>query len=348
VISDVTGLSVHVSEELGMYAGAWDRLVEGMPIPSPFLRSWWLSTAAGSRPRIAMVLQGERLLGGLALERDRHLGVERLRVLGAGVLCPDHLDAVSAPDLRDAVASALSAWLGRPGDRLIDLDGVVGDSLVVTVLPGRVRRERSAVAPYEVLASGYMEARSPSFRRIVHRAELRLQREAGACVAARVDDIDAGLRLLRSLHAQRWRNRSAFLGEFRRFERVCRAAAAQGEVAVYALRAGDETVAVTASFEVAGRISYYQSGRNPARRWRNAATVLLARVFDDAARCGLREADLLRGDEEYKSGFASGRRELWRLRCATGPRSAVALRVDLAVERGRHVLSRARRRLRAS
>ena len=103
-----------------------------------------------------------------------------------------------------------------------------------------------------------------------------------------------------------------------------------------------------ASFEVAGRISYYQSGRDPDRRWRGSGTVLLARVIDDAGRRGLREADLLRGEESYKSDFATGSRELWRLRCATGPRSAVALTVDLAREQGRRRLGPARRRLRSA
>ena len=60
-----------------------------------------------------------------ALERDRHLGVERLRMLGSGVLCPDHLDAVAAPGEERAVAAALRRGSDHAGDGLLDLDGVV-------------------------------------------------------------------------------------------------------------------------------------------------------------------------------------------------------------------------------
>ena len=340
-------MRVSVTNVLGAYADAWDSLVESLPIPSPFLRSWWLDAAAGSRPCIVLVLQRDRLVGGLALESDRHVGIERLRLLGAGPLCPDHLDAVAAPGMQAEVAAVLRGWLARPGDRLLDLDGVVSDSLVATALPGRVRRELTAIAPWVALSGGYLERRSHALRRMVHRTERRLVRETGSCIVERVGDVELGLRVLRRLHAQRWGEASVFLGDFDRFAAVCRAAAARGELAIDVLRAGDETVAVVASFELAGRISYHQGGRIPAQRWRTAGTLLLARVFDDAARRGLIEADLLRGDEAYKALFADGRRELWRLRCAVGPRALVALQIDIAVERGRRLAGRTRRGLRS-
>src|ERR1700736_4751331 len=127
--SDSTEMRVQVMRALGAYAPAWDALVDHAPIPSPFLRSWWLGAAAGSQPVIVLVLEGERVVGGLALERDRHLGVERLRVLGAGAMCPDHLDAVAAVDKRVDVASALRGWLARSGDPLGVAAGVWGGRL---------------------------------------------------------------------------------------------------------------------------------------------------------------------------------------------------------------------------
>lgn len=337
---------VHVVDALAEHASAWDRLVDGMPIASPFLRSWWLSTTARGAACIALVFQGERLIGGLALERDRHLGVERLTALGSGPLCPDHLDAVAAPGAERMVASALRGWLGRPGDRLIDLQGVVGEAVVASALPGRVRRQLIATAPFMQLGPGASQQGSASLRRRTSRAQRRMARDAGSCRVERVDDVEAALGLLRRLHAQRWAGESRFLDDFDRFARACRAGAAAGEVVMNALRAGDEVVAVMAAFEVAGRMSYCQSGRDPDRRWRGAGTLLLARVIDDAGQRGLREADLLRGEETYKSDFATGERRLWRLRCATGPRSVAALTVDLAAEHGRRVAGRARRRLR--
>jgi CelD/BcsL family acetyltransferase involved in cellulose biosynthesis len=159
---------------------------------------------------------------------------------------------------------------------------------------------------------------------------------------------ELALRVLHRLPAQRWGEVSTFLGHFGRFATVCRAAASRGELAVDVLRAGDEVGAVVVSFEFAGRISYDQGGRIPTQRWRTAGTVLLSRVFEDAARRGLREGDLLRGDEAYKAVFADGQRELWRLRSAIGWRAHVALPVDLAAERGRRLAGRTRRWLRSN
>lgn len=332
-----------VVEDLGADRTAWDAIVDAMPLPSPFLRSWWLGAAAGAVPQVVLVHRGGRLLGGVAFERDRHLGVERLRVLGAGALCPDHIDAVAAAGSRDEVAAALGAWMARPGDRLVDLDGLVTNSLIAAALAGRTRHERAAVAPWVALAGEYLECRSPNLRRVVARTERRLTAEAGACEVVRLSDVEEGLSVLRLLHTQRWGESSAFLGTFARFAKVCRAAMGADEATINVLRAGTETVAVVASFEVAGRISLYQSGRLPAVRLRSTSTVLLARVCEDAARRGMHEADFLRGDEEYKSRLSDRRRHLWRVRCATGPRASVALGTDVAAEGGRRLAGRARR-----
>ncbi|MDQ6847434.1 MAG: GNAT family N-acetyltransferase [Candidatus Dormibacteraeota bacterium] len=339
---DLGRTAVSVVSALGRNAQAWDRLVDRMALPSPFLRSWWLANAAGGEPYILLVVEGDRLIGGLALERDRHLGVERLRTLGSGVLCPDHLDAVAAPGRERLVVRALRSWLSRAGDVLLDLDGVVEDPLLWRALPGRVRRDLGAVAPFMRLGIDVAQQGSRSVRRRAARAERRLVKESGGCVVAPVDDTDEALRLLQRLHTQRWGGASGFLDGFTRFAALCHAAAAQGELAVSALRAGDEAVAVMAAFEVAGRISNYQSGRETDHRWRGVGTLLLARVIDDAGRRGISEVDLLRGDEAYKSDFATGRRGLWRLRCATGPRSAIALAIDLGIERARGAAGRAR------
>jgi CelD/BcsL family acetyltransferase involved in cellulose biosynthesis len=214
---------------------------------------------------------------------------------------------------------------------------------VASCLPEGVHRERSAVAPWVVLSGGGLKDRSAGLRRLLTRTERRIVKEAGSCIVERVDDTEEALRILRSLHSERWGGGSAFLRDFDRFADVARAAAARGELAVYALRGGNETAAILASFEVAGRVSYYQSGRIPTAVWKNASTVLLARAVEDAAHRRMREADFLRGDEPYKSHFATAQRELFRVRCATGVRAALVMRIDLATETARGLAASSRR-----
>ena len=58
----------------------------------------------------------------------------------------------------------------------------------------------------------------------------------------------------------------------------------------------------------AGRL--YHSARLTERPWRDATTVLLAAIIDDACARGFNEVDFLRGDEPYKGRFAPNHREM--------------------------------------
>jgi hypothetical protein len=59
-------------------------------------------------------------------------------------------------------------------------------------------------------------------------------------------------------------------------------------VVVDELGNGDLVVATVTAFEVAGRVSLYQSARLTDRRWRDVTTVLLASIIDDACTRGFK------------------------------------------------------------
>ena len=134
---------------LNGWAAQWDQLVDSSPLPSPFLRSWWLTGAGGPGRHFLLVVDGAHLLGGLALEQ-RHPMLS-VRMMGDGSLCPDHLDLLAAPGHEPAVVSLLRDWLCRPGGRLLDLKGIRAGSRLIEALPGRVRREPMVVAPFTPL-----------------------------------------------------------------------------------------------------------------------------------------------------------------------------------------------------
>jgi CelD/BcsL family acetyltransferase involved in cellulose biosynthesis len=339
-MGDRSGLHVVVRTRLDRLQPEWDALVEHLPLPSPFLRSWWLEQTAGSGPRFLLVMDGDVLVGGLALEEKRWFGVPCLRVMGAGTLCPDHIDTVALPDRQEDVLAALAVWLRRPGSRILDLEGVAGGSRLAATLPGRVHREVIAVAPWASLAADpdtWFRTRPRSFRTTLRKATRRLEGEAVAHRVLQGATISAALDTLRRLHRARWGERSNFLAAYDQFAAASRAGAARGEVAFHELVAGEEVVAAVSCFEVAGRVSLYQSGRRSEHRWRNAATVLLLKVVEDACRRGLAEVDLLRGDEPYKQNFASATRELLRLRAAHGLVGHLALDALLLGGRARRL-----------
>jgi hypothetical protein len=89
-------------------------------------------------------------------------------------------------------------------------------------------------------------------------------------------------------------------------------------VVVHELASDDLVVATVTAFEVAGRVSLYQSARLTDHRWRDATTVLLAAIIDDACARGFKEVDFLRGDEPYKGRFTRNHREMLQLVAGQG------------------------------
>jgi CelD/BcsL family acetyltransferase involved in cellulose biosynthesis len=346
----VPGPSLLAVPALNSWASQWDQLVNLSSIPSPFLRSWWLTGVGGPRSHFLLAIQGDQLLGGLALEERRRLGLPWLRMMGTGRLCPDHLDLLALPGHEDAVVGAVRAWLRRPGPRLLDMESVPGGSLLAAALPGPVRREPQAGAPWAGLPDDpetYLAARPRTLRKTLRQSAARFAAEGASHRVSRGPSVAGSLESLRRLHEAQWGDQSRFLPDFRRFATACRLGAERDEVAVHELAVGETVIAVMVSFEVAGRLSLYQSARLTEFRWRDATTVLLNAAIADACERGFAEVDFLRGEEAYKSNFAPERRELLRLRTASGWTGRAALAIETAarkVKRSRPTSRGSRRR----
>ena len=218
--------------------------------------------------------------------------------------------------------------------RLVDLEGIRPGSLLIRALPGRVRREPLAVAPWARLslaADAYLAPHPSGFRRNLRKARARMAAQGAAYRINRGQSAVRSLETLRRLHAAQWGGRSHFLPSFDRFAAACRLGAESDEVAVHELHVNGTVIAIMVSFEVAGRLSLYQSARLTDFRWRDATVVLLSASISDACDRGLAEVDLLRGSEAYKRNFAPERRDLLRLRTANAWAGRAGMRTELAV-----------------
>jgi CelD/BcsL family acetyltransferase involved in cellulose biosynthesis len=304
---------------LNGWATQWDQLVDSSPLPSPFLRSWWLARVGGSGRHFLLVVDGARLLGGLALEK-RHPMLS-VRMMGDGPLCPDHLDLLAAPGHEATVVGLIRDWLCRPGGRFLDLQGIRAGSRLIEALPGRVRREPMAVAPFARLPDSpeaYRATLPSQFRKNLRVSAKRLAAEGVTHQAIRGRAVIRRLDTLRELHRSQWGSRSNFLPVFDRFAAGFAGGCAADEVVVHELGNDNLVVATVTAFEVAGRVSLYQAARLIDRRWRDATTVLLAAIIDDACARGFKEVDFLRGDEPYKRRFTPNHREMLRLVAGKG------------------------------
>jgi CelD/BcsL family acetyltransferase involved in cellulose biosynthesis len=329
--------------QLGPDAPAWDALVDGQRRPNPFFRSWWLDHAHAGRPVLALVRDGDRLLGGLALESGGD--GEALVPLGDD-LCADHVDLLAAPGEEAVVASLLGAWLRRPGSRTLDLGLVDAEgSRIRGVLPRPVVALATDVAPFAELPGDpaeYLAGRGGRLRSTIDRAGRRLAKQGITYDRAGADATDEAIEALRRLHSERWGQESRFVQSFDRFARVARAGAARGEVTFHRLTGDAGPIALLVTFDVAGSSSYYQSGRLTDHEWRGSGTVLMGRVIEHLCSSGAAELDFLRGDEAYKDDWATGRRPLVHLRAAHGTSARTRLMLVGATQPARRIARRLR------
>jgi hypothetical protein len=192
---------------------------------------------------------------------------------------------------------------------------------LIEALPGRVRREPMVVAPFALLPDSpeaYRATLPSQFRKNLRVGAKRLAAEGVTHQTIRGRAVLQHLDVLRELHQSQWGSRSGFLPVFDRFATGFAGGCAADEVVVHELGNNDLVVATVTAFEVAGRVSLYQSARLTDRRWRDATIVLLAAIIDDACARGFNEVDFLRGDEPYKGRFTPNHREMQRLVAGQG------------------------------
>jgi len=217
--------------------------------------------------------------------------------------------------------------------------GIRAGSRLAEVLPGDVQSEPFAESPFTPLPKEKSDYPA-GLRKTLRKASARLAGEGVRHRVQRGPAVAPSLWTLRKLHEEQWGGRSRFLPEFDRFDAACREGAEFDEVAVHELHIEETVIASMVSFEVAGRVSLYQSARMTDFRWRDATNSLLETIIADASDRGFKEVDFLRGDEAYKKNFAPERRELLRLRSAGGWTGRVALRTEGAARKAKSMLAR--------
>jgi CelD/BcsL family acetyltransferase involved in cellulose biosynthesis len=346
----VPAARVEVVRELGHWARAWDDLVANLPVPTPFLRSWWLSEVADGIPRFVLVTHERTLIGGIALEEDRAYGVSRLRMLGDGKLVPDHLDVLVTDAHREPVVQALRTWFRRGQPRVFQFDGLTAGSALLEVLPGRPRIEVVGDCPYRRLPTGdaadALADLPGAMRSTIRRARRKLEKAGVEHRVLPADHTTEGLERLRDLHERRWGEASGFLDVFNRFAAAATAGAQREEVLIHELHRDGEVLASQVDLLTAGRASYFQAGRNMATDLPSLGTVLMANAVEHAGRIGADEYDLLRGGQAYKDAWAHDARPVVRIEGWHGLRGRIGLSALILRRRAGALKGRARRALR--
>ena len=356
--------------QLERIAGEWEQLLErsgaNEPTRSPLWAcAWWrcYGGAEGRRLRAVAFRQAGHLVG-LApfayrrLWRGPGVPVRRLDLVPSGErevdeIASDHIGIVAREGYEQPVAEGLAKLLGEgvlgSWDEILmpqmNLEGAMVPLLCGAFEQlGSVRLDITGGSPYIPLPASWDEylAALPASRRRFVRTSLRAfdawtAGNAALHVVRTEAELERGARILRDLHAARWRasgRAGAFASaRFAAFhEEVMRELLSRGALELMWLVAHGEPVAAIYNIVWNDKVYFYQSGRRPELpRQIRVGVVMHLLAIKRAIENGRREYDFLNGTSRYKQDLSLAVRPLATLRVRRPGAAERALRV---MERG--------------
>jgi CelD/BcsL family acetyltransferase involved in cellulose biosynthesis len=373
--SDQIATCVPLLDALNQGPAAWDRLLAGSPVASPFA-SWawhraWANAATQEdldASRVVMLHGGEGTLQAVlpvavrtAMFRRRQARVLTWAIGDLG--CPDHLEVPALPgaDLAAVIGTLTSLpWdIAILGNLAPDAPNATRLAAAFTDAGCTVRRRALWTCPYLDLPStweGYLASLSPTRRQRLRRYERTLQRDHAVTLTDYgAERLEEGWQRLVSLHRQRWAGAGVFADlQVDRLHRCfLRELDSRGRLWLTTLDVDGEPAAAWYGFSDRDTVHFYQSGRDPRWEDQRVGVVLMTVMIRRAIEHGYRRFDFLRGDETYKALWTASQRttvELvifrpgWRGLWLRGLDLAARLRARLLWQRaGNHARGRAAR-----
>jgi CelD/BcsL family acetyltransferase involved in cellulose biosynthesis len=316
----------------------------------------------GAAPAVvALTDPGRGLVGLLPMVRSARW--PRIARFG-GANLGDLFTPVAESDQLDQVAVAAAPVLAELGCPIV-LDNVPRGSGWVEAMrdaAGRrmaLTRYRSNTLPRIDLDgldwSGYLATRSRNFRSQLGRKRRALGRDRGMNLRLTRDPVclKRDLDVVFDLHEARWSGRGgsgSLTDASRAFHHsFARKALANGWLRLWILELDSTPIAAWYGWRIGATYAYYLSGFDPRHAKRSPGLVLLAHTIEEAIGEGARTYDLLLGEEEYKSRFATSKIAVETVALAPALRPArLVVCIDAALWRaGRRLSPRTRERLRA-
>lgn len=322
--------------------GEWDELLSASSSGRLFLTWEWLyafwrrlGAAHPGRELALVVVRRDGRLSAVAplfSARSRRglLPGETLQLLGTGIVGSDYLDLIVRAGEERTATRRLADHLEHIG-AIVELGQLTGGGGAAAMLAdalaqrGWGRLEAAThVCPYVDLAGHTWESYLASLGRS-HRANVRRRlRKLEQAFEVRFESVRTeeeraeALELLVALHHDRWKDRGgsdAFSGpEVEDFHReVTRRALERGWLRLFVLRLDGRPAAALYGFRYGDRFLYYQSGFASDFADYSVGLVTMGLSIRAAIEEGVREYDLLHGEETYKFLWASRTRELSRI-----------------------------------
>jgi CelD/BcsL family acetyltransferase involved in cellulose biosynthesis len=328
------------AEELARLGAEWNELFrqsnsENIFLTFGWVSAWWRYFGKGQLAVIAVRDARERLVAVAPLYLEhcaRALGARRLGFLGDEHVGSDHLDILALPDYlvvaADEIADLLYALHGEWD--YVELRDCT-DSPAMTALAGQFTRRGMHVSATEHRRCRYISLPENFSQylagvkrqvRLNHGRRWRaLQRDhrAECVVISDGHGLQEHFPTLLALHRLRFEQQetaSAFLAPHVRDFHLdaLRTLAEQQFARMFLLKVDGDPVAAAYGFSVGRTFQFYQCGMHPRWMHYGPGQMLIGHAIEHSIRQGLTIFDFLRGDEPYKSQWASHTRENRTLR----------------------------------
>lgn len=333
--------SIEITEDLPSLLAdpvSWDRLSQGVPFrQTAWLEPWWSILGKDCR---ATVLTARDDLGQLVglLPLYRRGETRTLSALGDGNACTDQVSVLARPEHSCEIACAfgrkLTAIASDPvhGWDLIDIDGVVeGEEAMAAFSVGL--KEGGAILtassrmstwfkPADANWGEHLKHHGRTNRRKMRRWSEKVDNtpELTRCVAATESEASTILDAIIDMHQRRW----TAVGEdgtfaepsFREFmHETVRRFLLQGQLNLAGIRLNGQFVGGAVNFIGENRILYsYSSGYDVDFAELEPGRLICIDGLLELYRSNLAGIDFMRGDETYKSRFATESKRLFRVR----------------------------------
>jgi CelD/BcsL family acetyltransferase involved in cellulose biosynthesis len=324
---DDAGVTFEVLDDLAAVveaAPAWEAIVPrsscNRALSGPTWFATWLEAFGEYAPYVVLARRAGEVVGILPLTVTPE---------GEAVLSPcnwsDYNDAVVAGDDRRLAAGMLALTISCAAPyRRLRLRRVRQDSCLagaISLLRGgdafagpSSSRQSSQYIDLPGGYEPYLAGRSNTFRRSLAKA-IRRARDAKLVVrelSPRTDPADDLAAAFLAVHMPRFGTRSCFYPDrARRFlQRALPRLFAAGHVRAFGVFAGPRLVAIDLCLVGPTSLALWNGGFTACVAKYSPGTLLLDYEIRQAASDGLTELDLLRGEQEWKDRWATGRRQL--------------------------------------
>ena len=300
------------------FATTWDTLVEGMPRPSPYLFSAWVTAwlaepAFAGEPHVVVAERGGELVG-FAPFVMRSAGRARIAMFAGAhesALC----DIVLAPGEPPETARVLLGYLARSGMHALDVFGLPSNSALAGAAGSRMRVIERVESPVTEMPDGWDDAykrHTSSNRRNQDRRRERQLEDLGSLETSLATSGEAVLKDLPdafALHHMRWQGRpdgSTFgLPAGRRFQSAALPQLAdQGRFAMLTLRLGGRPIAFHCWFVAGSTIYLHRNAFDASLARYGPGLVALRRSLAASSELGARRVEYLGGAEQFKRDLA--------------------------------------------